>query len=121
MNQPTKIKCPHTWKDFPWYMTTEYNSCNMTLNIRIFEPYVCMHCKERKDIQLNHITHTNVTSSKKQIEFIDFYLDKYKDYIKPIPVVEDMINDYIYVDREKLDILEKLRNKETPKIEIQNS
>lgn len=107
-------KCPHTWKDFPWYMTWEWitygvGQQNGELNLKISEPYICVHCKERKDVDLLKLTKTNI-SLQKANDISDEYEKRYKDKLKPIPVLEDMINDYILVDREKLEIVEKLRN-----------
>ena len=42
-------KCRHTWKDFPWYLKSTYYSGQSSYDIAIYEPYVCILCKERKD------------------------------------------------------------------------
>lgn len=123
-------ECIHTWKDFPWYMTEkweeniengpqnhfDYNYPRGNLTLIIFEPYVCAHCHERKDVRLSNCVQYNIPFNKTD-EVIKQFTEKYKGYIQPVAVVEDMINDFIYVDREKLDILNKLRQKkEGPKI-----
>lgn len=115
-------ECIHTWKDFPWYITEKWEENEMyqkyhnemfnkgTLTLILYEPYVCAHCHKRKDIKLSHCVHENVPYELKDT-VIKQFTEKYKDYIQPVAVVEDMINDFIYVDREKLDILNKLRQK----------
>lgn len=107
-------ECPHTWKDFPWYMRGEWitygvGQQNGEFTLKISEPYICVHCKKRKDVDLLNLTKMNI-SLKEANDILDTYEKRYKDELKPIPVVEDMINDYILVDREKLEIVEKLRN-----------
>ena len=103
------LPCPHTWKDFPWYlMSTYYPSEDLSEHV-IIEPYVCAHCKERKNIELLHVKRYTFTR-KAFDDLIGTYNEAYKNQLAPKPVVEDMINDFIYVDREKLDILEKLRS-----------
>lgn len=110
--------CSHTWKDFPWYVTYQFDPPSYTsivqrgkLEIRVIEPYVCAHCHKRMDISLTKIEVTNV--NKNEIEkFIKETTSQYKGKIRPMAIVEDMIQDFIYVDREKLDILEKLRGQE---------
>lgn len=117
-------KCSHTWKDFPWYMQSSWTAyANNTLNpgiytdiakgrlvMSIFEPYICIHCKERKDIKLYESSHDNMTLGQASA-YIRNEMEKFKDNIKPIPVVEDMIHDYVLVDQEKLKIAEKILNR----------
>jgi hypothetical protein len=118
---PSLPACIHTWKDFPWYMkrTWEENPVEIidhfaydepkgTLTIQIIEPYVCAHCHERKNIILMTSIERDV-SYKKIDKIAAQFFETYKDQIQPVAVVEDMINDFIYVDREKLDILDRLR------------
>ena len=110
--------CSHTWKDFPWYMTYEFNPPSYQsfdqrgkLKIRIIEPYVCAHCHKRMDISLTEIEVTNVKENEIE-KYVKETISQYKGKIRPMAIVEDMIQDFIYVDREKLDILEKLRGRE---------
>ena len=107
-------ECPHTWKDFPWYMTVQWKQDDSlvstvgTLTTTIFEPYVCVHCKQRKDIKLLENIKYGV-STKVANEVIEDYETLFAEQLKPVPVVEDMIHDYLYVDREKLRIYEKIK------------
>ena len=118
---PPLPACIHTWKDFPWYMTQKWNANPVeivdhfaydgpkgTLTIQIIEPYVCAHCHERKDIILTTSVTRNIPYRQTN-QIVEQFFETYKDRIQPVAVVEDMINDFIYVDREKLDILDRLR------------
>ena len=49
-NNHTKT-CNHKWKDFPWYIDSTWCT-DQTFNLTIIEPYVCIFCKERKNIEL---------------------------------------------------------------------
>ena len=114
------ISCPHTWKDFPWYVTYSYTpnwagSNFGKLTINILEPYVCAHCHKRMDVSLEKYTLDNIRYLDVK-ELIKKQISKYKDKILPIAMVEDMIHDFIYVDYEKLDILEKIRTPEKKEI-----
>lgn len=115
------ISCPHTWKDFPWYVTYSYKpnfagSSFGTVTIKFLEPYVCAHCHKRMDVSLETCTVDNVIYSDVK-GLIKKRISKYEDKILPIAMVEDMINDFIYVDHEKLDILEKIRTPEKKEID----
>lgn len=110
--EPSEVitpKCPHTWKDFPWYMVAKYYA-NMNSGIYvIYEPYVCVHCHERKDVELTKIEMQDV-SYKQFDKIVNEAFDRSEKHMKPREIVEDMINDFLFVDREKLAIIEKIRN-----------
>lgn len=72
----------------------------------MYEPYVCIHCKERKNIILNEISRMNVTWED-CLEEEEAVEERYKDYLKPKCVVEDMIHDFQMIDRAYLDAFEK--------------
>lgn len=105
----SEVKCPHTYKDFPWYMESQYDRGTCVLHFKIIEPYVCLHCGDRQNIILEK-GDRYVTTYKEACSVTDFIYDQHKDDLRQKAVVEDMIHDAIYVDREKLDILERLRN-----------
>ena len=110
--------CPHTWKDFPWYINFVYNTYTSELKVCIYEPYVCVHCKKREDICLDTYVRTNIPSVEKAREEVSKIEKNLEGHTKPRVLVEDMINDYIYVDREKLGIIEKIKDlKVAPKME----
>lgn len=106
---PPLLECSHTWKDFPWYMKAIYNPDRYVQSIDIYEPYICVHCKKRNDVQLFHIDRY-VGNREKGERLIANIAKAYEEHLEDAAIVEDMINDFIYVDREKLEIIEKLRN-----------
>lgn len=112
-------KCNHKFKDFPWYMSSVYHLGTDRLEATIIEPYVCLLCKERKDVLLQRYSHYE-PSHKKADEWLANEIAEFKDRILPKPVVEDMIADTQLVDREFLKYYEMVHNMEssTPKLEI---
>lgn len=105
-----EIKHEHTWKDMPWYLTFSYNGETQRAEFEVIEPYVCIVCGERKDIQLDSENWSNI-SYKQYLSILDRLEKKYADYIKPRAVVEDMISDIKYVkDTEHLEMVERLLN-----------
>ena len=104
-----KVPHEHTWKDMPWYMMTEYSESKQTASYQIIEPYICITCGERKDVKLEGTRWNGVTVEERK-KFFQEVKDKYKDYLKPRAVVEDMINNILLVkDPEHLKMMEKLR------------
>lgn len=76
--------------------------------IEIYEPYVCIHCKKRKDILLLDVSY--ICSSKKEGDKLyDEVQEEYKDQLRPRAVIEDMINDFQLVDRSYLEIAQALK------------
>ena len=102
------MECPHTWKDFPWVLKGIYDSKSNEIHIVITEPYVCIHCKKRIDATLLDC-YKHAYNRERADEIVKAYRNEYDEYIRDAAIVEDMINDAIYVDREKLGIVEKLR------------
>ena len=99
----------HTWKDMPWYIHYEYDGGNKKAEYQIMEPYICITCGERKDVQLEsrHLTGVNYEEG---MGFIKEVEKKYKRYIKPRAVVEDMINNILLVrDPQYLEMVENIR------------
>ena len=86
-------------------MTYSY-SCQ-ELTIKIYEPYVCVYCKERRDELLNRITLYEV-KRKDLYAILNEIEKKYAAIIKPRPIVEDMVKDEQLVDRQHLDIHDML-------------
>ena len=85
-------KHKHIWKDMPWYMDVYYSGTNRTASYKIIEPYVCITCGERKNITLERNTWENIDSDIREKYYKEIE-EKYAQYLKPIAVVEDMIND----------------------------
>lgn len=113
--EPDEFKTPcemfgHLWQDFPWIMEDSYDR-NRTYesHIEIIEPYVCRICHEIKNVKIGSFyescKRTEHDEKKKRIS------EEYANYLKPVPIVNDMIQDAILVDREKLQIWNNLKNK----------
>lgn len=105
--------CTHTWLDFPWYLQHSFdNDSNSPAKgisiLEIYEPYVCVHCQKRKDVKLYRERQTSMTLEN-HLKKMEQWNELYKDHLKPKPVVEDMINDAIMVDKGKIAIVAKLR------------
>lgn len=117
-------KCIHTWKDFPAYIKERYTGPKQESVLEVVEPYVCVHCKERKNVTLYTETETGLTRDEHN-EKRAYWERKYREILKPRIVVEDMINDEIYVDPVKLAIVDKLRSakdetkEDTPELSVQ--
>lgn len=104
-----EIKHEHTWKDLPWYMEAEYNGVKNTAQYEIIEPYICITCGERKNVVLEKCAWQNITVKDREEEFAKVQ-KKYKKYLKPRAVVEDMINNILLVkDPEHLEMVENIR------------
>ena len=99
----------HVWKDMPWYMIVEYNEANKEASYEIIEPYLCVTCGKRE----NKLLEKNVWNGISPEERDKIYKDvqkKYKAYLKPRAVVEDMINNILMVkDPGYLEMVEKMR------------
>ena len=111
-------KCNHTWQDFPWYITQSFS--DGTSEIEIMEPYVCIHCGERmnKTLSYRKSTMTSINDHYKRIRETE---EKFSDQLKPQAIVEDMIFDMMYVDREKLENFKKYKegiDKDVPTLQI---
>ena len=98
----------HTWKDMPWYMNTTYSECDKSANYEIYEPYICITCGERKNVLLEERHWKGLTSEQRE-EFYQKVRARYKKYLKPRAIVEDMINNIILVkDAQRLNMIEKM-------------
>lgn len=104
---PTKPPCNHKWKDFDWYQETTFNIKREGdergySEVEIYEPYVCIHCKERK----NRLLDTFITpfgSAQACDKWAEDYINKsYPNKIKARAYVEDAIADFQLVDRDYL-------------------
>lgn len=99
-------ECKHKWKDFPWYMKGVYYNDYHSCRIRMYEPYVCIKCKERKDILLNEIEQQNI--SWKEFEKLYNEIEEcYKDHVQLTCIVEDQIHDFQMIDKAYLEAFEK--------------
>ena len=110
---PTPPPCLHTWVDFPWYLKHNYDGSikgdyRGESTLILCEPYVCIHCQKRKDVELYRERQTGLTLTE-HLKKMEEWNELYKDHLKPKPIVEDMINDAIMVDKGKVAIVAKLR------------
>lgn len=105
--KPEVPVCNHKWKDFPWYYDATYSNREHFLQFRIFEPYVCIHCKERTDRLL--FEHESYYKSYDEANgYVTHFKEKYAEHMADRVVIEDMIADMQLVDREYLQIAEAL-------------
>ena len=99
----------HTWKDMPWYMDTEYDGSTRVASYIIVEPYICVTCGERINKILESAKWNNISTTNREEEYA-LVRKKYRKYLKPRAVVEDMINNILLVkDPDFLDMVETMR------------
>ena len=98
--KPIETVCHHKFKDFDWYISREYNCCNGNYKIKVCEPYVCIKCHYREDIELHIIYGSGYDAYKKDTEIVK---KMYEKKIKPKAIIEDEINDMLMVDKDYLD------------------
>lgn len=102
-------KHQHVFKDLPWYMNVQYSGENHTASYRIIEPYLCVICGERKNITLEEEHYSNINSEERE-NIYRKVRQRYKKYLKPRAVVEDMINNILLVkDIHYLNMVEEMR------------
>lgn len=103
------IEHEHIFKDLPWYMEMSYNGQEKTASYKIVEPYICITCGERKDIVLEKSDWSNISATERDKEYAAVQ-KRYKKYLKPRAIVEDMINNIILVkDAKRLEMIEEMR------------
>lgn len=114
--EPVVIKTPcemfgHLWQDFPWVIEDKYErNGSYNSRIEIVEYYVCRICHEIKKIKIG-IYYDNCTRSTHD-EKVKQFEKQYAKQVKPGPVVQDMIQDMIHVDEERLKIWENIHKGE---------
>ena len=106
IQEPKQHEC--VMKDFPWYMEVHYNGSNKTASYKIIEPYVCISgCGKRIDKVLESDSWTNISTNEREKEYNQIR-QRYKKYLKPRAVVEDMINNVLLVkDPGRLELMER--------------
>ena len=98
----------HTWKDMPWYMDVRFNGVHQTAGYEIIEPYICIICGERKNVKLESEDYSGIDAEARK-KIFNQVRNKYKKYLKPRAVVEDMINNILLVqDANRLNMIEKI-------------
>ena len=100
-------KCQHKYKDYDWYLEYEVPNNKNIFKYRIFEPYVCLLCGDRKDVKLEEgIIPLNERS---YYDILETMRNSYPK-IRSRADIEDEIQDDIHVDKEYLKWHEFLRN-----------
>ena len=105
--KPQKPVCNHKYKDFPWYYEARYNTSTRNLVFKVWEPFVCIHCKERIN-RLLYERNSHYKTYEEADEYVTQFREKYADRMEDEVVIEDMIADMQLVDREYLLIAETL-------------
>lgn len=112
-------KCSHKYKDFPWYMQSAYYSNERRIRATITEPFVCLLCKDRKDLVL--MQYDSIERSREVAdEWLDKEIESFRDKILPKAVVEDMIADMQLVDHEFLKYYEMMHGDSTGTLKIED-
>lgn len=114
--EPEPIKTPcelfgHLWQDFPWVIEDKYEHDNFySSRIEIVEYYVCRICHEIKKVKIG--TYYDNCKRAMHDEKVERLKKEYAEQLKPAPVVQDMIQDMIHVDEERLKIWENIHKGE---------
>ena len=108
-------KCQHKYRDYPWYL--EWGKNANRIDYKIIEPYLCIHCGERKNVVLES-GRIILKDGETEEEVLASFKRAYPQ-LQNKPVVEDAINDAILVDREYLRIADYLRGNGDLKKEIE--
>lgn len=97
-------------KDMPWYMETSYDGDLHIAYYKIVEPYICVAgCGKRINKCLEEHQYGNISAETREKIYNDVR-KRYREYLKPKAVVEDMINNILLVqDPDHLAMMEKLR------------
>lgn len=108
---PEKPKeCLHKYRDYSPYLIYRANAGTGILSYRIMEPYLCLKCKERKDVCLEE--GEKFFSNIEEYKHIIVALNEQYPFLRDRAVVEDEINDDMLVDREYLRAVDVLQGKE---------
>ena len=105
--KPQKPVCNHKYKDFPWFYEARYNTSTRELTFKVWEPFVCIHCKERIN-RLLYERNSHYKTYEEADDYVTQFREKYADRMEEEVVVEDMIADMQLVDRNYLLIAETL-------------
>lgn len=106
----------HNWRDFPPFLTYSWQGETGESYIKIHEYYVCTCCHKRETKTLLSRTYRGYNQDY-FFGAIKELKKEYKELLKPEAVVEDMVNDAIMVDRQKLKFWDQLHAPEKPEKE----
>ena len=93
---PQPILHEHTWKDMPWYIERTFDASENIGECKIIEPYICIVCGARKDVTLETYVWKDLHVAQRDLR-VQAIMEKYKDYLRPKAVVEDMIHNILLV------------------------
>ena len=105
--KPQKPVCNHKYKDFPWFYEARYNTSTRELTFKVWEPFVCIHCKERIN-RLLYERNSHYKTYEEADDYVTQFREKYADRMEEEVIVEDIIADMQLVDRDYLLIAETL-------------
>ena len=105
--KPQKPVCNHKYKYFPWFYEARYNTSTRELTFKVWEPFVCIHCKERIN-RLLYERNSHYKTYEEADDYVTQFREKYADRMEEEVIVEDMIADMQLVDRDYLLIAETL-------------
>lgn len=109
--EPVKSWCErtgkHLYEDLPWYIENYYNESQHKSEFELHELYLCHLCHQVKNITLfsGWLPARNYREHSQNVEEVE---REYSAYIKPKAVVKDMLNDMIYLDKQRLSIWKEI-------------
>ena len=98
------------WRDYPWYIETSYDHDDRSVTYDVVENYVCVLCKERKRVVLQHGRGCGLSFNEAR-DLVTSIAAEFASHLESKAIVEDMIHDDMLVDRERLKIWEKLNER----------
>ena len=108
--QGKKIECNHKYIDFDWYMEGIYHEDTRSYEISVYEPYVCILCRHRKNVLLYRTTGRGFDAFKNDRQVLKNTYPKVKDRA----FVEDKIADMQLLDPYYLEAYYKLHPERKP-------
>lgn len=102
-------KCEHKYKDFDWYVTSDYYIDDNILIVKVIKPYVCIFCGNRIDKVLH--TYKAICDREKFNKKLEDFIKPYQSKIKERAFVEDEINDFLLVDKDYIEAYMLIHNK----------
>lgn len=103
---PKTPECDHKYREFPWYKSMTYYTDSNSMNFVIYKPYVCIHCRKRKNVELVNIDRVNL-SWEEALKVSDEYEERYKGKLVYSALVEEQIADFQLIDREYLKLAQQ--------------
>lgn len=99
-------ECDHKYREFPWYKRMIYYTGSNSMNLVIYKPYVCIHCRKRKNVELVNIDRVDL-SWEEALKVSGEYEERYKGKLVDYALVEEQIADFQLIDREYLKLAQQ--------------